>query len=246
MPSVLDKKLLAKAYESARKKIEKNQIPTQLLPPEQPIFRSFNPTSPYTFLPKPAAGQSVRKQDANKLLIPPDGILDLDNRFSGPSYSKDSNGKDIPDAAGFYSVLQQQALVNENAHYSGKPRDQALTGKCVIRLRLMGSMMVADLSPHNGFSRKFLQDLAVGTWDRMSDKLDCSIARGIGLAIAHSGYMAGLIAQTVRESERSPLERGDNLVLFANPGNEISNVYIDEAYYFTSGGVEIFPVEFKP
>jgi hypothetical protein len=241
MPSVLSKDLLAKAYQAARKKIEKNQMPTQLLQPDWSIYRSFNPTSPHTYLPKPPSGQNVRKQDANRLLIPPDGVRELNNRFSGPSYHPA-----IPGAAGFYSVLQQQALVNENMHYFGKPGDQALTGKCVIRLRLMGSKLVADLSPHNGGARKFLQDLAIGTWDKMSDKDDCSVARGIGLAIAHSGNLAGLIAQTVRESERSTLERGDNLILFATPGNAIANVYIDEAYYFTSSGVEIFPVEFMP
>ena len=241
MPSVLSKDLLAKAYQAARKKIEKNQIPTQLLQSGWSIYRSLNPTSPYTYLPKPPVGQNVRKQDANRLLIPPDGVRDLNNRFSGPSYHPV-----IPGAAGFYSVLQQQALVNENMHYSAKPGDQALTGKCVIRLRLMGAMLVADLSPHNAGARKFLQDLAVGTWDRMSDKDDCSVARGIGLAVAHSGNLAGLIAQTVRESERSALERGDNLILFATPGNAIANVYIDEAYYFTSSAVEVFPVEFMP
>lgn len=242
MPSVMNTELLAKAYHSARKKIEKNQIPTLLLESNRTIYRSFNPVSPYTYLPKPAAGQCVRKQDANRLLIPPDGIKELDNRFSGPSYDRG-----IPPAAGFYSVLQQQALVNENMYYSGKPRDQVLVGKCVIRLRLMGSRLVADLSPHNDGMRKFLQDLAVGTWDRMSDKDDASVARGIGLAIAQSGNLSGLIAQTVRESERSPLERGDNLVLFAKPGNAIENVYIDEAYYFPSpAAVEVFPVEFMP
>jgi hypothetical protein len=240
MPSVLNKVLLAKAYQSASKKIEKNQIPTSLLQSGQAIYRSFNPISPHIHLPKPLAGQKVRKQDANQLLIPPDGIADLNNRFSGPSYDPA-----IPAAAGFYSVLQQQALINENMHYTRKPGDQALNGKCVIRLRLMAPMLIADLSPHNGGARKFLQDLAVGTWDRMSDKDDCSIARGIGLAIAHSRHLTGLIAQTVRESERSPLERGDNLVLFATPGKAIPNVYIDEAYYFTtSSAVEVFPVEF--
>ncbi len=239
MPTVQDKDLLAKAYESASRKIEKNQIPTLRLQSGQYVYRSFNPTSPHSYLPKPLAGHSVRKQDANQLLAPQDGIRDLNNRFSGPSY----NSK-IPGAAGFYCVLQQQALMNENMYYSGKPRDSALNGKCVIQLRLMAPIMVADLSPHNGGARKFLQDMAVGKWDRMNDKDDCSVARGIGLAIAHSMNLFGLIAQTVRESERSPQERGDNLVLLAAPGKSIANVYIDKAYYFTSSAVETFNVDF--
>ncbi len=173
------------------------------------------------------------------LLIPGDGSKDYDNRFSGPSYSPN-----IPAAGGLYCVMEQQALVNEAMHYSTLPRGQALVGKCVIRIRLMGAMLVADLSPHNPNAKKFLQDLAVGTWDRMSDPDDCSVARGIGLAIANSPKLNGLIAQTVRESERSPEERGDNLVLFARPGSAVTNVFIDRAYFFGASGMETFPVEF--
>jgi len=79
----------------------------------------------------------------------------------------------------------------------------------------------------------------------MVDPKDCSVARGIGLAIAKHRALRGLSVQTVRESERSAEERGDNLVFFAAPGQAISSVYIEEAYYFGKRyDPEIFPVAF--
>jgi hypothetical protein len=239
MPQVLNKDILAKAFLSASRKIEQNQIPTRLLQGDTYFYRAFNPAAPHSLLPKPLPGGVVSKMLTFPLLRPGDGLKDRDNRFSGPSYNPN-----IPSAGGLYCVLQQQALVNEMMHYSGRPRDEAFLDKCVIRMRVMGAMLVADLSPHNATTKKFLQDLAVGTWDSMSDLNDCSVARGIGLAIANSPKLNGLIARTVRESERSPEERGDNLVLFTRPAGSVANVYIDTAYYFGPSGMETFPVEF--
>ena len=79
----------------------------------------------------------------------------------------------------------------------------------------------------------------------MTDPKDCSVARGIGLAIAETGTFRGLAVETVRESERSAEERGDNLVLFASPGTRVGGVYIEEAYYYEKRyHPEIFPVQF--
>lgn len=76
------------------------------------------------------------------------------------------------------------------------------------------------------------------------DSDDCSIARGLALAIANS-HLRGLAVQTVRRSGRSADERGDNLVLFGNSQNEIPGLYVDEAFYFDAkSGIEIFPVQF--
>jgi hypothetical protein len=83
------------------------------------------------------------------------------------------------------------------------------------------------------------------TWDEMNDPKDCSVARGIGLAVAEAGSLRGLSVQTVRESERSAEERGDNVVLFGSPGHSIAGVYIEEAYYYGKRyDPEIFPVAF--
>lgn len=225
MPTVKHPAALFAAYSAVKKKID--SMPTLLLQPGQTVFRSFNPNSPHSLLPKPQPGTHVSKLQTAKLLVPGDGTQELNNRFSGLSYNPT-----IPPAAGLYCVLQQQALVNEATHYSGKAAVWALSGRCVLKMRLMGSILVADLSPHNPRARRFLRELGAGTWDDMVDSEDCSMARGIGLAIAQTGVLRGLSAQTVRESERSHEERGDNLVLFALPGREVSGIYIEEAYYY--------------
>jgi hypothetical protein len=240
MPAVNTRAVLAKVYEKAMEKIRRREIPTTFIDAGQVLYRSINAQSPYTYLPKPAAGGHVSKRLANKLLIPGDGTLDLKNRFSGPSF--DSS---IPPASGLYCVLQQQALVNESAHYSGKAAVWALAGRCVLRIRVMGRLFVADLSPHNPGALRFFRELGHDAWERVNDPKDCSVARGIGLAVAHSGFLQGMCVQTVRESDRSDEERGDNLVLFAPAGLPVAALYIERAYYYgKSAQPEIFPVDF--
>jgi hypothetical protein len=109
----------------------------------------------------------------------------------------------------------------------------------------MGSVLVADLSPHNPRARRFLREMGAGAWEQMTDPDDCSVARGMGLAIAHSGFLRGLSVQTVRSSERSADERGDNLVLFSAPGQAVPGLYIEEASFFgKTSKPEVFPVAF--
>lgn len=240
MPTVKRPAVLAAVYEKVRKKIEEREIPTLLVDRGQLVYRSINPTSPHTSLPKPAPGGHVSKIQANKLLIPGDGARELNNRFSGPSHNPS-----VPPAAGLYCVLQQQALVNESIHYSHKVGKWALAGRCVLTMQLMGSMLVAELSPHNPRAKRFFRELGSDIWDQMVDPADCSVARGIGLAVAHSGFLRGLSVETVRDSERSPEERGDNFVLLTEPGKAITGVFIDQAaYYGNSGQPEVFPVAF--
>jgi len=238
VPTVNRPAALAAAYSATKKKMD--DLPSLMLQQGMTLFRSFNPNSAYSLLPQPPRGAVVSKFQANKLLIPGDGKIELNNRFSGPSYDPA-----IPGFAGLYCVLQQQALVNESAHYGKKARVWALSGRCVLKMRLMGSMLVADLSPHNPRGRRFLRELGRETWDEMTDSKDCSVARGIALAIAETGMFRGLAVQTVRESERSADERGDNLVLFASPGSAVNGIYIEEAcYYGKRYDPEIFPVEY--
>jgi hypothetical protein len=238
LPTVERPAALASAYAATKRKMD--DLPTVVIPSGTTLYRSFNPNSAYSQLPKPASGKSVSKSQANKLLVPGDGLLELNNRFSGPSYDPS-----IPAAAGLYCVLQQQALVNESMHYSRKVAVWALSGRCVLKMRVMGSMLVADLSPHNPRGRRFLRELGRGMWDEMVDPKDCSVARGIGLAIAENPALRGLSVQTVRESDRSDDERGDNLVLLTIPGHPIAGLYIEEAYYYGKRyDPEIFPVEF--
>ncbi len=236
MPTVKSSTALKQAYDAAQQKIALREVPTLLIQGVQAMFRSV----PAGILPKPAAGGHVSKSAANKLLVPYDLGTERGNRFSGPSY----NSPAIPSVGGIYCVLQQQALINESMHYSGNPGATALDGKCVLRMRVMGVLMVADLSPHNPGSRRFLDSIGPKAWDEMNNPDDCSVARGIGLAIADSGFLHGLSVQTVRTSERSAGERGDNLVLFSSTG-AVPQIFIDEAYYYAgSGAPQKFPVAF--
>lgn len=230
MPKLLNPALLATVYDAARKKIAAREIPTTVIGTNSFVYRSINPNSPYTLLPEPVPPvKHVSKVTANKLLIGPDEAMELGNRFSGPS----RNGH-IPGAGALYCVQQQQALMNESMHYSGKNGAWALGGRCVLKIRILGSMMVAELSPHNPAAMRFLKSLGKDIWDKMNDPADCSVARGIGLAIANSGYLRGISVQTVRESERSEDERGDNLVLYGAGTNQISGTTVDEAWYYSN------------
>ena len=240
MPDVLNPGVLAKVYAKAVEKIGRGDIPTTFVDAGHVLYRSINPASPYTSLPKPATGTHVSKAVANKLLIPGDGVLDLHNRFSGPSLNPS-----IPPASGLYCVLQQQALVNESTHYSEKVAKWALSGRCVLQIRAMGRLMLADLSPHNPGAMRFFRELGKDVWEKVNDPRDCSTARGIGLAIAHSSLFRGMAVQTVRTSERSEEERGDNVVFFAPPGQPVGGLYIDQAMYFgKTSAPEVFPLAF--
>ena len=262
MPIVMSEEALAKAYWAAKKKIDAGDIPTLPLYPKQTLYRSIDPTKSYTYLPKPANGQPVSRMLADKMLSPGDGMREgVMNRFSGlplaeghpgvvtsasygpPGSAPGSATRGIPAAGGLYCVLQQQALVNEAAHYSRKVPVWSLANRCVLKIRLTTLMQVADLSPHNPRALRFLRELGVGTWEEMTDPKDCSVARGIGLAVAQSSFLAGLAVQTVRSSERSEEERGDNLVLYGPQGKMIPGIQVEEVYFFgKTYEPEVFPV----
>jgi hypothetical protein len=81
-------------------------------------------------------------------------------------------------------------------------------------------------------------------WDLLFDSLDCSVGRGIGLAVASSASLRGLKAQTVRPSDRSPEETGDNVVFFGHNGQQIAGLWVEEAYVFPiRGEMQVYPVK---
>jgi len=145
---------------------------------------------------------------------------------------------------------------------TGFPRtDFVLNRKFIVKIRLMGSLLVADLSPHNPGSRQFITDLersadvhaalqlsrslSNSLWDQLFDSEDCSVARGIGLAVASSTTLRGLQALTVRPSNRSVDETGDNVVLFGHNDQQVPGLWVEEAYVFPiSGRMQVYPVQF--
>jgi hypothetical protein len=228
MAIVGNKVRLAETYAKAVALIAAGKIPTVFIQPGQVLYRSINPAKVHSYLPKPAPGGHVSRSKANLLLLPGDETgKEFKNRFTGHS-----GIASIPSASGLYFVQQQQALVNEETHYNRKVAKWALAGRCVIYLRVLRPILVADISPHNPGAKRFFRELGKDTWEHVNDLHDCSTARAIGLAIAHSGHLQGLSVQTVRASDRSHEERGDNLVLFAKPGQSIPGLEIFRADYY--------------
>lgn len=260
MPRVLHEDVLAATYTAIRKQIAARNFPTLPLARDHTVFRAVDQFR----LPKPAAGGHLTKTKAEGVLIPRDGTEKY-NRFSGPSYSDR-----IPTTSGLYCVLQPQALMNEVMFYAKKAglekatvpgmsfSDAVLRSKCVVKIMLTMRLNVGELSEHNVGLRSFVSavensagylDLLkntygpkAGYWECLTDSDDCSVARGTGLAVAHSKYMDGLSVQTVRSSDRSPEEKGDNLVLFGSSTRPVHGLRVVSASYFqTRGKVETFP-----
>lgn len=229
MPEVKNPATLRSAYEATLGRIQRGDLPTSFLYSGQTLFRSINPKSQYTPLPQPAPGGTVSLASTTALLKPADSGREGNNRFSGPSYNPAHPA--IAAMGGLYCVLQQQALVNEGAHYSGKAHAWALSHRCVLRMRVNGTVTVADLSPHNPGSTRFLRSLGKNIWEKMNDPDDCSVARGIGLALATLGFLRGILVQTVRASNRSEEELGDNVVFFST-GNPVHGLAVDQVYFF--------------
>ncbi len=137
--------------------------------------------------------------------------------------------------------------------------EKAMADKCVVKIALIADMLVADLSPHNpGFApflkrvenargiAKALEAMDPGKrptlFEAMVNSSDCSVARGIGLAVANSGYLRGLCVQTVRPSDRSAGETGDNLVFFGPRTKVIPGLKVERAIYFSKTGAQFVPV----
>lgn len=270
MPTVARKDVLEAAYKATLAVVRDGGVPTTPLMAGDILFRSI----PQIYLPRPVPGGSVSKGKAGSALEPRDGETGSEqrdkNRFTGLSYSSG-----IPAVAGLYCVLQQQALVNEAMYYgrkedavmgavrAGTPLSSAaLADRSIVKIVLMGRFVMADLSPHNPGSKNFFQKISdqpgfmellaktqyaskVSFWERLVDGDDCSVARGVGLALSSIGYLNGIVAQTVRRSRRSLDEKGDNVVLFGKSGRPIPGLRVDQVFYFNpTGKMERFALSF--
>jgi len=269
MPQVAYPQLLAAVY--AESLAKSRGAPTTLLGPTTTVFRAFEPDP--VWIRFDHNRQILRRDQADNALRVRDESS-ADNRWTGAS-----GVMGIKNQGGIYCALQQQAIVNEVAHYvqedrvkaaaaAGKPapkplpRPATLNQKCVIKIRVLGAFIAADMSPHNPGSDAFLDALgqvpavqhemaASGRWrnlrEAINDSNDCSVARGIGIAFGHTGYEA-LLVQTARTSERSPLELGDNVIFFGKQGERIPNLSVEEAYLFPlfplNSPPELYPVQF--
>ncbi len=236
--------------------------PTTILGPDSTVFRWFD----LKYFTVDTHRHILRRDQANKALMVRDANSDQ-NRWTGRSIDPI-----VRNSGGLYCSMQQQAVFNEAMHYAQSawaarpdtsgtalPLSASLNQKCVIKIRLLGPCLAAEISPHNPGQQAFLNRIwqapavrrelpTAKNWisaqDAISDGQDCSVARGIGLALASYGYKA-LVVQTVRTSERSPFELGDNVIFFGKQEETIGNLSVVEAYLFPLVGKPVvYPVEF--
>ena len=248
--SVKDPKRLEKIYNAALGELTHPDIPTRIVAANAYIFRSVE----MDYLPGPPASGYVSRLKANLALQAYDQYKDR-NRWSGASQTPT-----VPSSGGIYFSLQQQALVNEIRHYGGPDADIALLNRPILKIRVNRILKLIDLTETNPEARNFASrvlqragllssesfvPLNVVQWYRFFAEDDCSIPRGVGLAIAASKIYDGLIVPTVRFSERSSFERGDNLVLFAPDNVPYPGLFAEEAFYFSTNTlIARYPVQF--
>jgi len=135
---------------------------------------------------------------------------------------------------------------------TGFPKlDEALKFKFVATVHPLSPVLAADLSFYNPRTQEFFQSVEKSDgyrraaemaarssalyekpiWDQLFDGEDYSVARGIGLAVAHSGFCRALIVRTARPSPRGPEESGDNLVFFGHNG-PVQGLSVEKVYAF--------------
>jgi hypothetical protein len=240
MPNVQDPVLFENAYRAMKALLDARATPTRQIYGNQHLYRAIDAK----FLPQPAPGGFPSLTAQRAALSPFDESADR-NRWSGASPVSG-----IPASGGLYCVLQQQALVNEVMHYHrgqkgpATPFDPAsFANKAIVKIRLNQARLAIDLSQSNPASKDFLAllfDRIRGTKTYHTNSIDIqrtlgagdsSVPRGIGLAIAQCGYAPILIVPTMRFSDRSIYERGDNIVFFGPNQQPIPLLTVEEITY---------------
>lgn len=275
MPIVRDPALLKAVYLEAARLIQERLMPDELIFAPRTVYRYFKreylTLRPDGVYPKRLAEEALVVRDAsgtNRFSGAP-GIAGVPEW--GGLYCSTQQQAQVNELLHY----SREEVVNPSLAKPGLaapmkiPRDRrgfpnagaALNLKCIVQIRIMGAFIAADLSPHNPGARRFAEKIgsaarvqnamrAAGragrsVWEQMWDGEDCSVARGIGLAAADSGYLSALQAGTVRRSARSSEEVGDNIVFFGKNGHRIPNLYIEKAYVFPiSGAPVVVPVDF--
>jgi len=265
MPVVLAPAILSAVYNATFRCAD--SAPTTIIGPDATLFRAFD----QEYFAVDTYRHILRRDHAMNALMIRDEVSDQ-NRFTGPSHDRaipswgglycSLQQQALTNEVAHYiqDKRAKAATARGTAPPGPLPRTAVSNSKAAIKIRALGPVIAVDISLHNAYGASFVsmigQDSEVkaalgaagkgsmALWDAMNDSFDCSVARGIGLALANHGYEA-LCAQTVRASERSPLERGDNLIFFGHQGRIVQNLSIVEAYLFpVVGGLDVYPVEY--
>ncbi len=246
MPSIQNPARFLAAYVAMKALLEARRAPTRQLYGNQFVFRAIDAA----YLPPPPPGGFATPQQQSNALSPFDEGADR-NRWSG------SGVGGVAGRGGLYCVLQQQALVNEAMHYhrgqkgpAGPFDPAALAAKAIVKIRLNRTRLCVDLSTSNPGAKDFLallldmvergstQPMKAGfphinsvAIQKALGAADASVPRGVGLAVAGCGYAPNLIVPTMRFSERSIYERGDNLVFFGPQQAPIPGLSVEAITY---------------
>ncbi len=223
-----------------------DKAPTRIVGPQVSVFRAFDQEHFIVDTQR----RILRRDHADNALIIRDENSDQ-NRYTGQShdpsippwgglYCSLQQQATVNEAAYYVEKeRQKKAAATGNSAPAPLPRSVVLNSKCVVKVSLLGPFVAVDLSAQNPYARDFVDSLgrtedvkralasagkaSKSLWSLMLDPDDYSVARGIGLALAAHGDRS-LIVQTARQSERSPLERGENIIFFGHQKQRIGNL----------------------
>jgi len=275
VPTAKHPAVLKAVFEEASRLIAAGGIPTEILAAPRSAYRYFSrdyvTLRPDGVFPKQAANQALIVRDSagtNRFSGAPGiaGVPDWGGLYCSTQQQAQINElrhyarKEVVNPTMVNRGLAAPMKVPVNGQ--GFPHaGAALNLKCIVQIQIMGAFTAADLSAHNPGARRFLDRVGAATpvisalraaglparslWDHMCDGDDCSVARGIGLAVGNTPFLSALQATTVRPSDRSSEESGDHLVCFGRNGQTIPNLFVEKAYVFPISGppVEV-PVGF--
>jgi hypothetical protein len=235
MPSARNPVVFEQAFHAASALLAGNDFPTrQIGLHRDQLFRYVD----RKFLPKPASGAFASTAQQNAAISPFDEYNDS-NRWSGKSPVIS-----IPGKGGLYAVIHPHALINElrhgNAKWNPAWNEKKLDQFVIVELRIARAQLMLDLSPANPGAARFWK--LFWTKSKLNEHIhqprlkseDCSIQRAIGLAVAHCQFLQGLIVQTIRTSDRSAGEVGENIIFFGPNAKPIPHLVVEKITYIDS------------
>ena len=218
---VSNPRLFKAVYSAVVDAVEHNNVPNQTLKGGLTIYRASD--KKYVL-----ENQKLTKKTLESCLEVRDGSSSDSNanRFTGAAPDGSAH------VGGVYFATHVTPMLMEVRHYNNKRNvKQALRGKVVLEVEVLGAINVMDLSMHSPETTKFLTAIGKssevravlnGRVPELKQKMlsnDFSVSRAIGLAAGSMGY-DGLIAQTARTDLDS--KTGDNLILFGRNGKRVS------------------------
>jgi len=258
--------VLKAVYHETLRAIRAYQIPTQLIVRRTSMYRALDASlftaSLQGIFPRQQANLCLapadQHQDRNRFsgLSLNGGILSWGGLYGSTQNQTVSDGAlHPPNFENCGNTATELPAPAQNAQHPAigfLRSDLPLKPKLIVKIGVTGAMSVADLAFDNAGTRQFIGQLecadsvqaalrfslspSVPLWDQLLDAHDCSVARGIGLAVANSGSLRGLILPRSLPSALAVEETGDNIVWYGHDGRPVSGLRVEEAYVFPVQG----------